>query len=109
MASVTLRVIYTNGETVDVRSNPRAQVETERALREQGGYAGETAIEVSHRLAFESLRSRRMLRRNDHGNDPGYEEWLDSLEDVDDVTAETAAGGSSDPTPETPSPTPSSD
>jgi hypothetical protein len=92
MAS-TLKVIYPE-ETVEVVATPRAQVMTERFLREQGGFAESTVIEASFRLAYESLRSRKMLPQV-NGGDAGYEEWLDMIDDVEELEETPPA----DPTP----------
>lgn len=115
------RVTYSDGTVEEIKATPRAQVQTERFLREQGGYSNSTLVEAGYRLAYESSK-------------PGignvdYEGWLDKIDDVerlcpscgeavadDDDTIHTCPAparpgeaGQADPTPEAPSPTPSSD
>lgn len=91
-----LKVTYEDGRTVEVVATPRAQVETERFLK---GFTDATMVEAGYRLAYESLRSRKLL-------DPGvgYEEFLDTILEVEEIAEEKV-----DPTPEAPSSTPSSD
>lgn len=97
----TMRITYRDDKVVEVRSTPRGQVQTERFLREQGGVVDATLVEATYRLAFESLRSRRMLPVVNDGSEPGYEEWLDMLEEVEEVDPDEQAKGDTqaDPTP----------
>lgn len=91
-----LKVVNLDGTEHEVVATPRAQVETERFLK---GFSESSLIEAGYRLAYESLKVRKLL-------DPalGYEEWLDTVADVEELEDEPPA----DPTPEAPSPTPSS-
>lgn len=91
-----LKVTYLDGREEVVVATPRAQVETERFLQ---GFKESTLIEAGYRLAYESLKVRKLI-------DPalGYEEWLDTIADAEEQEDEPPA----DPTPEAPSPTPSS-
>lgn len=93
-----LKVTFDDDRVVEVVVTPRAQVNTERFLN---GIKDASAIEAGYRLAYESLMQRRLI---DSGT--GYEEWIDSLLDVDEVGEDAAA---ENPTNEAPSPTPSSD
>lgn len=107
--ATTLKVTYESGD-VFVVASPRAQVNTERFLREQGGLADNTVVEASYRLAFESLSSRGQLPLV-NGGEVGYEEWLDMILDVVELSEEEAAK-LPDPTPPlaaVPSPSSSSD
>lgn len=92
-----LKVTFLNDIEHVVVATPRAQVETERFLK---GFKDASMVEAGYRLAFESMRVRKLL-------DPalGYEEFLDTISDVEELDEEPPA----DPTPEAPSPTPSSD
>ena len=90
-----LKVTYDDGREVEVVATPRAQVETERYLK---GFAEANLIEAGYRLAYESLRSRKLLADN-----LGYEEFLDTILDVEELEDQPA-----DPTPEAPSLTSSS-
>lgn len=98
-----LKVTYRNGDEIEVLATPRAQVETERFLRGQGGLGEATVVEASFRLAWESLRSRKLLPQS-AGGDMGYEEWLNEIVDADEIPPEKV-----DPTPGDPSPTSSPD
>jgi hypothetical protein len=84
MAVTKLQVTYDDeaGTVVEVVATPRAQVMTERILREAGGFGEATVVEASFRLAWESLRSRKQLPTSASGGDAGYEEWLDMIADV---------------------------
>jgi hypothetical protein len=104
----SLKVTYNDDTEVDVVATPRAQVETERFLRQQGGFADSTMIEASFRLAYESLRSRRMLPQV-NGGDAGYEEWLDLIANVAEIEEQADAADPTRPTLAVVSPTPSSD
>lgn len=95
-----LRVVYLDGQEVEVLATPRAQVETERFLK---GFSEASMVEAGYRLAFESLKARKLLTRTDLG----YEEWLDTISDAAEVEEEEPADV--DPTPEAPSSTASSD
>jgi hypothetical protein len=94
-----LKITYEDGTEVEVIATPRAQVETERAL---SGLGESNQIQATYRLAFESVKARRLI---DSGL--GYEEWLDTILDVDEVKKEGDEGER--PTPEAPSMTSSSD
>ena len=89
-----MKVTYLDGTEVEVVASPRAQVETERFLK---GFTESTLVEAGYRLAYESSKP-------GIGN-VGYEEWLDKIADVEELTAEPPA----DPTAEVQSSTPSSD
>lgn len=91
-----MKITYIDGTEVEVAASPKAQVMAERFLRAQGGFAESTLVEASVRLAYEASKP-------GIGN-VGYEEWLDKIADVVELEEESA-----DPTPEGPSPTPSSD
>jgi hypothetical protein len=91
-----LKVTYLDDAEVEVLATPRAQVMTERFLQ---GFKESSLVEAGYRLAFESLLSRKLI---DSGL--GYEEWLDTIADVEELEEEKP-----DPTPEAPSPTTSSD
>ena len=93
-----LKVTFDSGKVIEVTVTPRAQVNAERFLK---GIQDATAIEAGMRLAFESLLQRRQI-----ASDLGYEEWLDSLADVEEVGDDKAA---ENPTIEGPSLTSSSD
>jgi hypothetical protein len=92
-----LKVTYLDDTEIEVIATPRAQVMTERFLK---GYTEVTMVEAGYRLAYESLASRKQL-----SNGIGYEEWLDTIADVEELEAEPTP----DPTPEAASPTASSD
>lgn len=99
MAATKLKIEYNNGDVVEVVATPRAQVDTERFLRAQGGFGEATVIEASFRLAWESLRSRKSLPQA-NGGDMGYEEWLGEILEVEELDPEKV-----DPTREAPSST----
>jgi hypothetical protein len=86
------------GQVLEVTVTPRAQVNAERFLQ---GIADANAIQAGYRLAFESLLHRRLINSG-----LGYEEWLDSILDCEEIEEDQAA---ENPTPEGASPTPSSD
>lgn len=109
MAASTLKVTYGDGTVLEVVATPRAQVETERFLREQGGFADSTVVEASFRVAWESLRSRKRLPTSSSGGDMGYEEWLDMIDDVEEVEPKQGDANPTGPTPEGVSPTNSPD
>lgn len=109
MAASTLKVTYEDGTVVEVVTVPRAQVETERFLREQGGFADSTVIEASFRVAFESLKLRKRLPLSSSGGEVGYEEWLDMLADVDEIEPKEGDANPTAPTREGVSPTNSPD
>jgi hypothetical protein len=69
-----LRVTYSDGTVTEVTATPKAQVMTERYLRQQGGFAASTVIEATMRLAYEASKP-------GIGN-VGYEEWLEKAGDV---------------------------
>lgn len=96
--AVRLKVTFEDDRVIDVVVTPRAQVNTERFLH---GIKDASAIEAGYRLAYESLMQRRLI---DSGT--GYDEWLDSITDVEEIEDDKAP---ENPTPEGPSPTPSSD
>ncbi len=100
-----LKVTYEDGTEVEVSATPRAQVMTERFLRAQGGFAEATVVEASFRLAYESIASRKLLKKDEAGNDHGYDEWLNTITDVEELEEIPPA----DPTPGAQSPTSSSD
>lgn len=89
-----MTVKYLDGRTVDVVATARAQVETERHY---SGYSKANTVEFSYYLAWFTLH-----KADKESAD--FESWLDLIEDVDET--EPAPVG---PTPETPSPTSSSD
>lgn len=103
MAQTKLKITYQNGDEVEVLATPRAQVETERFLRQQGGLGEATVVEASFRLGWESLRSRKLLPQA-AGGDMGYEEWLNEIVDAEEMEPEKV-----DPTPPAQSPTSSPD
>lgn len=92
-----LKIIYLDGTETEVTASPKAQVYTERYLRQQGGFEASTLVEAGFRLAFESSKP-------GIGN-VGYEEWLEKIADVEELEQDPPA----DPTPEAQSPTNSSD
>lgn len=98
MAITRLKVTFEDDREVEVSVTPRAQINAERFLQ---GIEEANAIQASYRLAYESLIHRRLI---DSGL--GYEEWIDSILDVEELGDDKAA---ENPTPEGPSPTPSSD
>lgn len=87
MAATKLKVTYENDDVVEVVATPRAQVDTERFLRNQGGFGEATVVEASFRLAWESLKSRKALPQT-NGGDMGYEEWLGAILDVEELDPE---------------------
>lgn len=89
MAATKLKVTYQDGNEVEVVATPRAQVMTERFLQ---GFKETSMVEAGYRLAFESLATRKMLR-----DGLGYEEWLDTIEEVEELGEDKKA---QDPTPE---------
>lgn len=89
-----LKVTYEDGHEVEVVATPRAQVMTERFLQ---GFKETSMVEAGYRLAFESLHSRKLI-----DSALGYEEWLDTISDVEEIGEDKKA---EDPTPEAPSPT----
>lgn len=91
-----LKVTYNDGKEVEVIATPRAQVMTERFLQ---GFKETSMVEAGYRLAFESLASRKLI-----DSALGYEEWLDSIADVEQVEEVQP-----DPTAGSPSPDSSSD
>lgn len=93
-----LKVTFEDDRVVEVTVTPRAQVNAERFLQ---GIADANAIQAGYRLAFESLLHRRLI---DSGL--GYEEWLDSILDVEELDDDKDA---ENPTPEAQSLTPLSD
>ncbi len=99
MAAVRLKVTFDNEREVEVAVTPRAQVNTERFLK---GIEHSNAVQASVRLAYESLLHRRLIESS-----VGYEEFIDSILDVEEL--EDNATTSENPTNEAPSPTPSSD
>lgn len=95
-----IRVTYTDGRSSDVLASARAQVETERHFKGADN-AGKNRIEASFYLAWASLRYA--------GKETAeFEQWLDTVEDAEEVEKTAADENATDPTPAVPEPTGSS-
>jgi hypothetical protein len=89
-----LKVSYSDGREVEVLASPRAQVETARHFKAQGGFEG-NQIEAGYRLAWASLHYA--------GKEPAdFDAWLDLIADVDEVPLTADDEKATDPTPATP-------
>ena len=96
-----LKVTYADGRAVEVLASPRAQVETARHFKAQGGFEG-NQVEAGYRLAWASLHY--------SGKEAAdFDAWLDLIADVDEVPLNESDEQATDPTPATPRSTGSSD
>ncbi len=93
-----LKVTFDDKRVVEVTVTPRAQVNTERFLK---GVEHSNVIQATYRLAYESLLHRRLIESS-----VGYEEFIDSILDAEELENDAVA---ENPTNEAPSLTPSSD
>jgi hypothetical protein len=101
MAVLKMKVVYTDSRESVVAITPRAQVETERHFKGTD-QAGNQRIQSHYYLAWASL----FYGKKETGD---YEEFLDKVADVEEVTAAVEDENASDPTPETATTTGSSD
>jgi hypothetical protein len=89
-----LKVTYSDGREVEILASPRAQVETARHFKAQGGFEG-NQLEAGYRLAWASLHYA--------GKEPAdFDAWLDLIADVDEVPLTVDDEKATDPTPATP-------
>lgn len=89
-----LKVTYSDGRKVEILASPRAQVETARHFKTQGGFEG-NQLEAGYRLAWASLHYA--------GKEPAdFDAWLDLIADVDEVPLTVDDEKATDPTPATP-------
>lgn len=96
-----LKVTYADGRKVEILASPRAQVETARHFKGQGG-VDDNRIEAGYRLAWASLHHA--------GKEPAdFDAWLDLIEDVDEADLTEVDEQATDPTQATPSSTGLSD
>lgn len=96
-----LKVTYSDGREVQILASPRAQVETARHFKAQGGFEG-NQVEAGYRLAWASLHYA--------GKEPAdFDAWLDLIADVDEVPLTQSDEMATDPTPAGPTSTGSSD
>ncbi len=93
-----LKVTFENEKVIEVAVSPRAQVNTERFLK---GIEHSNVIQASLRLAYEALLHKRLIESK-----VGYEEFIDSILDVEELEEGAAV---ENPTSEALSTTASSD
>lgn len=96
-----LKVTYVDGREVPILASPRAQVETSRHFKSEGGITDANDVEAGYHLAWASLHYA--------GREPAdFETWLDLVADVDRVELTADDEKATDPTPATPTSTGSS-
>lgn len=96
-----LKVTYADGRKVEILASPRAQVETARHFKGQGGLEG-NQLEAGYRVAWASLHYA--------GKEPAdFDAWLDLIADLDEIPLTETDEKATDPTPATQSSTGSSD